>query len=122
MAYKCDNCDKGKSTGHMVSHAKNRLKRIFIPNLQKLKVLQNGAVIRVKFCTSCIKRLYKDGRIGTYSRMLAVSAVAEKETPVESVVEKILAQSKVKEEKGLKIKKAKAREALDISAIVGKKN
>ncbi|HCS78193.1 TPA: 50S ribosomal protein L28, partial [Patescibacteria group bacterium] len=32
---KCANCGKGIMIGHRVSHAKNRTRRIFKPNLHK---------------------------------------------------------------------------------------
>lgn len=122
MAYKCDNCDKGKEYGHMVSHAKNRLRRIFKPNLQKLKVLRSGIVVRVKFCTSCIKRLNKDGRIGAFSVIKLQTAEVTQSVPIKSVMKSLEKESKVKKEKEVEVKAEKARETIDISAIVGKKN
>ena len=118
MAYKCENCHKGKVHGHMVSHAKNRLARLFIPNLQKLKVLSNGIVVRVKFCTSCIKRLRKEGRIGMYFVNKPVVVAVSVDKSLKKVKES-LATVKIKE----KIEKVqKVRETIDISAIVGKKS
>ncbi len=125
MAYKCDHCHKGKEHGHMVSHAKNRLARLFLPNLQKLKVLQNGITIRVKFCTSCIKRLKKDGRIGAF-RVIKLASVVDVEESVKSVMKTLEKETKVKKDKEVKekvkAKEQKARETLDIASIVGKKN
>ena len=43
--------------GHNVSHAKNRTRRIFKPNLHSAKVLINGAYKRVKLCTKCQRAL-----------------------------------------------------------------
>lgn len=56
MSYKCEICGKGPSIGNNVSHANNRTKRRFLPNLQKIRVkLDSGAVKKMKVCTSCIK-------------------------------------------------------------------
>lgn len=124
MAYKCDNCGKGREAGHMVSHAKNRLARFFLPNLQKLRVLKVGVVVRVKFCTSCIKRLRKDGRIGAFA-VIKLQTAAAVTAPVASVMKEVAKVSRVKKEKEViaKVKaKEKAKETLDISSIVGKKN
>lgn len=123
MAYKCDNCGKGKVAGHMVSHAKNRLARLFLPNLQKLKVLQNGVVIRVKFCTSCIKRMRKYGHIGAFSvlKLAPIKAVTPGET-IKTVIAKVEKVTRVKKEKEAKAKVEKAKETLDIASIVGKKS
>lgn len=115
MAYKCENCQKGVEIGHMVSHAKNRLRRLFRPNLQKLKVLTGGVEIRVKFCASCIKRLKKDGRIGAFAVIKrGVSFFEEK-----SVLKSVLKNVEKKPQKQLK--EQKPQETLDISSIVGTK-
>jgi len=41
--------------GHNVSHAGNRTKRVFNPNLQRVKVLIDGQVKRIRVCTKCLK-------------------------------------------------------------------
>src|SRR3989338_6123785 len=89
MARICDHCRRGIAYGHAVSHAKNRVKRLFAPNLQKLKVLRNGAEIRVKFCTSCIQRLKRDRILGSYRVLNYLPTVAETLSKAEvTVVEK----------------------------------
>lgn len=56
MSYKCEICGKSPSIGNNVSHANNRTKRRFLPNLQKIRVkLDSGEVKKMKVCTSCIK-------------------------------------------------------------------
>lgn len=124
MAYKCENCGKGKEHGHMVSHAKNRLARLFKPNLQKLKVLKNGVELRVKFCTSCIKRMRKDGKISAFAAInyQSQAATLNLAAPTKAVLETLVKEVKVKKEKETKVKEEKARETLDIASIVGKKN
>ena len=42
-------------TGNKVSHAQNKTKRRFLPNLQRIRVLENGVVKRKMVCTKCIK-------------------------------------------------------------------
>jgi large subunit ribosomal protein L28 len=54
---KCFNCKKGIMYGHNVSHAKNRTRKIFKPNLHSARILVNGAYKRVKLCTSCLRIL-----------------------------------------------------------------
>ena len=56
---KCANCGKGSMYGHKVSHAKNRTKRIFAPNLHTAKVLMKGVMARVRLCTKCLRMLKK---------------------------------------------------------------
>lgn len=57
MAMKCDNCGKGVMYGHNVSHAKNRTRKIFKPNLHSARVVINGARQKVKLCTKCLRML-----------------------------------------------------------------
>jgi large subunit ribosomal protein L28 len=57
MARVCDGCGKGKQVGMNVSHAHNRTKAVWRPNLQKIRVVtSNGTHMRVRLCTSCITR------------------------------------------------------------------
>ena len=55
MARKCDICGKGPQTGNNVSHAQNKTKRVWLPNLQKVRVDTPSGVQRIKVCTQCIK-------------------------------------------------------------------
>jgi len=48
-------CGKGPITGHNVSHANNKTPRRWYPNLQRVRVVVNGAVRRIRVCTQCIK-------------------------------------------------------------------
>lgn len=55
MARFCAVCGKGPSTGNNVSHANNRTKRRWLPNLQTVRVLDDeGQRRRIRVCTSCI--------------------------------------------------------------------
>ncbi len=56
MSKVCEVCGKGPQTGHNVSHANNRTKRRWVPNLQKIRVEVNGQRKRMKVCTQCIKK------------------------------------------------------------------
>jgi large subunit ribosomal protein L28 len=55
MARVCEVCGKGPITGHNVSHANNKTPRRWYPNLQRVRVVVNGAVRRIRVCTQCIK-------------------------------------------------------------------
>lgn len=55
MARVCYVCGKGPGTGNNVSHANNRTKRRWLPNLQRVKIVdEEGSRRRVRVCTSCI--------------------------------------------------------------------
>ena len=55
MANFCYVCNKGPATGNRVSNANNRTKRRFMPNLQTIRILEEGRRQRVRVCTRCIK-------------------------------------------------------------------
>lgn len=55
MANFCYVCNKGPATGNRVSNANNKRKRRFMPNLQRVRVLEAGRPIRVRVCTRCLK-------------------------------------------------------------------
>lgn len=55
MARRCEICGKGPVTGNNVSHAHNRTRRRWLPNLQKVKAKVGKSVKSINVCTSCIK-------------------------------------------------------------------
>jgi large subunit ribosomal protein L28 len=60
-------CGKRPSTGNNVSHANNKTKRRWLPNLQTAKIIDaDGTRKRVRVCTSCISagKIRKAPRIG----------------------------------------------------------
>jgi large subunit ribosomal protein L28 len=55
MSKQCEVCGKKPQFGHNVSHANNITLRRWNPNLQRVRVLVNGAPKRLRVCTSCIQ-------------------------------------------------------------------
>lgn len=55
MARSCDICGKHRSVGNHVSHANNRTKRVWQPNLQRVRASVNGGVRRLRVCTRCLR-------------------------------------------------------------------
>ena len=55
MANVCEVCGKKPMTGCNVSHAHNKTKKVFKPNLQKVRTLVNGTSRTAKICTRCIR-------------------------------------------------------------------
>jgi len=56
MSKRCEICGKGPIYGNNVSHANNKTRRRWLPNLQKVRAIVNGKPKRIKVCTSCIKK------------------------------------------------------------------
>jgi large subunit ribosomal protein L28 len=55
MAKRCAICGKEPQYGHHVSHAKNRVNRRFMPNLQMGRVTVGGRQVRARVCTRCLR-------------------------------------------------------------------
>lgn len=56
MANRCELCGKGPRAGNNVSHANNRTKRTFQPNIQRARaVVEGGGTRRLRVCTSCLQ-------------------------------------------------------------------
>ncbi len=56
MSQVCDICGKRPHTGNNVSHANNKTKRRFQPNLQRVRAqVMGGCVRRIKVCTRCLR-------------------------------------------------------------------
>ena len=55
MAKRCDVCGKGHQTGMNVSHSHVRTKRRWLPNLQRVKAIQNGTHLTMRVCAKCLK-------------------------------------------------------------------
>ncbi len=51
----CELCGKGPSVGNRVSHANNKTKRRWKPNLQPVRANLKGTVKRILACTRCIR-------------------------------------------------------------------
>jgi len=55
MAKQCDICGKGPLTGNKVSHANNKTKRRWLPNLQSVRARVDGKPRKMQVCTQCIR-------------------------------------------------------------------
>ncbi|MFH2124390.1 MAG: 50S ribosomal protein L28 [Pseudomonadota bacterium] len=56
MAKVCQICGKGPVTGNNVSHANNKTRRRWLPNLKKVHMVSaGGSAVRARVCTRCIR-------------------------------------------------------------------
>lgn len=56
MARTCEICGKKPVSGNNISHANNKTRRRWIPNLQSVRANVNGRTVRMLVCTTCIKQ------------------------------------------------------------------
>ncbi|HUT72209.1 MAG TPA: 50S ribosomal protein L28 [Desulfatiglandales bacterium] len=55
MSKVCEICGKAPVVGNNVSHAHNKTKRRWYPNLQTVKVSILGQTKKLKVCTRCLR-------------------------------------------------------------------
>ena len=55
MAKRCQVCGKGPTTGNNVSHAMNKTRRRWLPNLQSVRIDDRGTHRTARVCTQCLK-------------------------------------------------------------------
>jgi len=67
MARRCAVTGKKPMSGHNVSHANNRTKRRFLPNLitKRIFVPETGQTVRLKISMSALRTIQKKGLLQT---------------------------------------------------------
>jgi large subunit ribosomal protein L28 len=68
MARRCAITGKGVLTGNNVSHANNKTRRRFLPNLQETSVLSDalGQMVRLRVSTNGLKTIEHNGGIDAF--------------------------------------------------------
>ena len=55
MAKVCEVCGKGRMSGNNVSHAHNKTRTTWQPNIQTVKAVVDGRTKKIKASTRCIR-------------------------------------------------------------------
>ena len=68
MARRCSITGKGVQVGHNVSHANNKTKKRFMPNLQTSSMLSDalGMAVRMRLSTNAIRTIEHNGGIDAF--------------------------------------------------------
>ena len=68
MAKKCDLTGTGAMSGNNVSHANNRTRRRFLPNLQVVSLLSEtlGKIFKLKVTSATLRSIEHNGGLGSY--------------------------------------------------------
>ena len=68
MAKRCPISKKAVMTGNIVSHANNKTRRRFMPNLQSISLLSEklGSIIRLRLSTRGLRTIDKNGGVDAY--------------------------------------------------------
>ncbi len=56
MAKVCNICGKKPVSGNNISHAHNKTRRRWLPNLRSVRAQVEGRVKRMRVCATCIKQ------------------------------------------------------------------
>jgi large subunit ribosomal protein L28 len=96
MSRRCQVTGKGVQSGNNVSHANNKTRRRFLPNIQETSVYSEalGRQIRVKVSTKGLKTIEHNGGIDAWLLSIAPSKLDADLRPIRAQVEKAAAKKK----------------------------
>ncbi|MCB1885719.1 MAG: 50S ribosomal protein L28 [Geminicoccaceae bacterium] len=91
MARRCSLTGKGVQTGNNVSHANNRTRRRFLPNIQSRRLFSEtlGEAVRMKIAAQTLRTIDKHGGLDGF---LLQSADRTLPTPLVRLKERIVAR------------------------------
>lgn len=83
MSRRCEITGKGVLSGNNVSHANNKTRRRFLPNLQQASLLSDtlGAAVHMRLSTRAIRTVEKNGGIDAF-----LLSTPNSRLPVEALV------------------------------------
>ena len=81
MSRRCQMTGKGVLTGNNVSHANNKTRRRYLPNLQDTSLLSDalGAQVRVRLCTQALRTIEHNGGLDAF-----LTTTSNRKLPVEA--------------------------------------
>ncbi|EDP62997.1 LSU ribosomal protein L28P [alpha proteobacterium BAL199] len=95
MARRCELTGKGVLTGNNVSHANNRTRRRFLPNIQETALLSDvlGQMVRLKLCTGAIRTVEHNGGLDAFLAKAKVSDLSQEARRLKKRIEKVQARA-----------------------------
>jgi large subunit ribosomal protein L28 len=68
MSRVCELTGKGRQVGHNVSHANNKTKRVFLPNLQNVSLISDalGRTVRLRVSTHGLRSVEHNGGLDNW--------------------------------------------------------
>jgi large subunit ribosomal protein L28 len=95
MSRRCQITGKGVLTGNNVSHANNKTRRRYLPNLQETSILSDalGTQVRLRLCTQALRTIEHNGGLDSFltttsNRKLPVEAQALKRRIVKAAAKR----------------------------------
>ena len=93
MARRCIITGKGVLSGNNVSHANNRTRRRFLPNLQETGVLSDalGELVRIKVSTQGLRTIEHNGGLDAFLLSVSDRVLTDEARRIKRRVQKVLA-------------------------------
>ena len=90
MAKKCDISGVGVMSGNSVSHANNRTRRRFLPNLQVVSLLSEtlGKVFKLKVCTKTLRSIEHNGGLDAYLESTSNNKLSDEAIKIKKTIAK----------------------------------
>ena len=94
MARRCEFTGVGVQSGNNVSHANNKTRRRFLPNMQKSAMLSDalGETLQIRLAASAIRTIEKRGGLDAYLLSTEDSKLGKKALEIKKRVRKALAK------------------------------
>ncbi len=94
MARRCALTGKGVQTGNNVSHAHNKTRRWFLPNLQAVSLMSDalGQPVRLRLCMHTLRSVEHNGGLDAYLLGTRNSKLTEEALRLKKKIRKALAR------------------------------
>lgn len=88
MAKKCEISGTGVMSGNNVSHANNRTRRRFLPNLQEVSLLSEslGKTYKLRICTKTLRSIEHKGGLDAYLMGTPDSRLSDEAKKIKKVI------------------------------------
>ena len=96
MAKRCEISGIGAMSGNNVSHANNRTRRRFLPNLQIVSLLSDtlGKVFKLKVCSKTLRSIEHNGGLDSYLESTSNTKLTEEAKKIKKAISKKKASKK----------------------------
>ena len=96
MSRKCDITGTGVQSGNNVSHANNRSRRRFLPNLQVVSLLSDilGKAFKLKVCSKTLRTIEHNGGLDAYLESTSNTKLTEEAKKIKKAIAKKKASAK----------------------------
>ena len=90
MVKKCDITGTGVMSGNNVSHAHNKTRRRFLPNLQVVSLLSEtlGKMFKLKVCSKTLRSIEHNGGLDAYLESTSGNKLSEEALKIKKAVAK----------------------------------